>query len=160
MTFPAHVFREYDIRGLAGTEIDERFAYRLGRAFADMLSTDANAPVIVGRDVRLSGPALQAAVMAGISDAGRDILDIGVTPTPLAYFSVFRHDAAGCLQVTASHNPGEYNGFKMMRGRESLHGEDLQQLMQRMQEIHDGEAMRQGHCHTLDIISDYIDAID
>ncbi len=159
MTFPAHVFREYDIRGLADVEIDAHFAYRLGRAFADMLSADTNAPVIVGRDVRLSGPALQAAAMAGISDAGRDILDIGVTPTPLAYFSVFRRDAAGCLQVTASHNPGEYNGFKMMRGRESLHGGDLQQLMQRMQDAHDGKTMRQGHCRTLDIIGDYIDAI-
>jgi len=82
--FPAHIFREYDIRGLADREIDEHFAYRLGLAFAGMLDAASAAPVIVGRDVRLSGPALQAAAIRGLTDAGRDVIDIGVTPTPLA----------------------------------------------------------------------------
>ncbi len=157
--FPAHIFREYDIRGLADREIDEHFAYRLGLAFADMLDAASAAPVIVGRDVRLSGPALQAAAIRGLTDAGRDVIDIGVTPTPLAYFSVFQQNAAGCLQVTASHNPGEYNGFKMMRGKESLHGEDLQQLMRRMQNIDHSLVAEQGTCRHMDIIADYIDAI-
>jgi len=158
-TFPAHVFREYDIRGLANSEIDEDFAYRLGVAFARLLDTYPSAPVIVGRDVRLSGPALQAAVIRGITTAGRHVIDIGVTPTPLAYFSVFQHDAAGCLQVTASHNPGEYNGFKMMCGKKSLHGKDLQQLMRQMQHGGDAPTTTAGTCRHMDIIADYIEAI-
>jgi len=132
MKLPLHVFREYDIRGLAGREIDEDFAYRLGRAFAAMLDAPPTQPLVVGRDVRLSGPALQRAVMRGVRDAGRDVCDIGVTPSPLAYFCVFHYAMAGCLHVTASHNPAAYNGFKMMRGRDSLHGAELARLQELM----------------------------
>ena len=126
-TFPAHIFREYDIRGIAGEEVTPELAYRLGQCMAQMLP-EGDAPVIIGRDVRLSGPAIQQGVMDGLLDAGVDMIDIGMVPTPLAYFGVFHHDAAGCVMVTASHNPGQYNGFKMMRGKESLHGDDIRRL--------------------------------
>jgi len=75
--------------------------------------------VIVGRDVRLSGPSLMAAVIEGVRDGGRDVVDIGMGSTPLAYYGVFHLDGAGCIQITASHNPSDYNGFKMMRDRDS-----------------------------------------
>lgn len=133
--FPDQAFREYDIRGLVGSEITVDVAYALGMAFAAMLPEALRKkPVIVGRDVRISGPVLQEAVMRGISDSGIDVFDIGMAPTPLAYYAVFHCDAAGCIQVTASHNPGNYNGFKMMVGRESLHGEDIQRLKRLMKE--------------------------
>jgi len=126
-SFPHHIFREYDIRGIAGEDVTIELAYRLGAAFARMLPATDTA-VVVGRDVRLSGPELHDAVMRGLCDAGRSVLDIGMVPTPLAYFGVFHTHAAGCIMVTASHNPSEYNGFKLMRGKESLHGEDIQTL--------------------------------
>ncbi len=130
--FPAHAFREYDIRGIAGDDITAELAHSLGMAYATMLPDNEGRPVVVGRDVRLTGPELQHAVIAGLNAAGIDVVDIGMIPTPLAYFGVFHLDAAGCIMVTASHNPGEYNGFKMMLGRESMHGEQIRSLYERM----------------------------
>ncbi|HKI62428.1 MAG TPA: phosphomannomutase/phosphoglucomutase [Mariprofundaceae bacterium] len=153
--FPSHAFREYDIRGIADIDITEDFAYRLGKAFASMLPPDDKRPLSVGRDVRLSGLRLQQAAMRGIRDTGRNIIDIGITPTPLAYFSVFTLDTAGSLQITASHNPAEYNGFKMMIDRNSLHGNDIQQLMGNMQR-NIPDASRQGTIQTHDIAEEYI----
>lgn len=127
-TFPDHIFREYDIRGIAGGEVTPELAYRLGQCLVQLLPEGSDRGMIVGRDVRLSGPAIQQAVMDGLTDAGVNVIDIGMVPTPLAYFGVFHHDAAGCVMITASHNPGEYNGFKMMCGKESLHGDDIRRL--------------------------------
>jgi len=126
--FPHQAFREYDIRGIAGSEITGELAWHLGRAVAAMLPPGERRPVVCGRDVRLSGRMLQEQVIQGLRDGGVDVIDIGMVPTPLAYFAVHHLDAAGCVMVTASHNPGEYNGFKMMIGRKSLHGEDIQRL--------------------------------
>jgi len=131
--FPHHIFREYDIRGVAGTDIDEQLAYRLGKAFAAMLAKDEQRAVSVARDVRLSGEVLQAAVMRGLCDAGQDVIDLGMIPTPLAYYSVFHMHTAGCIMVTASHNPSPDNGFKLMIGQESLHGQDIQELKKLIQ---------------------------
>jgi len=132
--FPHHVFREYDIRGIAGADITEALAYRLGKAYAAMLPASETRNIAVGRDVRLSGPALQTAVMRGLTDAGCNVVDIGINPTPLAYYAVYRLDMGGCIMVTASHNPGEYNGFKMMIGKSSLYGDDIQTLKSLMQQ--------------------------
>ncbi len=156
--FPAHAFREYDIRGIADRDISEAFAYCLGRAFASMLPAGDVRPLSVGRDVRLSGERLQKAAMRGLMDAGRDIIDIGITPTPLAYFSVFRLATAGSLQITASHNPGQYNGFKMMIGQDSLHGSDIQELMRRMQQNLPAAANR-GTVTKHDITDEYSDFV-
>jgi len=132
--FPHHAFREYDIRGIAGKDITEELAYRLGKAYAAMLPANETRNIAVGRDVRLSGDMLQAAVMQGLTDAGQNVVDIGINPTPLAYYAVYRLDMGGCIMVTASHNPGEYNGFKMMIGKSSLYGEDIQKLKSLMQQ--------------------------
>ncbi|RLL50951.1 phosphomannomutase/phosphoglucomutase [Mariprofundus sp. EBB-1] len=132
--FPHHAFREYDIRGIAATDITEALAYRLGQAFATMLPANESRPVIVGRDVRLSGPGLQTALIRGLNDAGLHVMDIGIVPTPLAYYAVHQLSAAGSVHVTASHNPSEYNGFKMMIGTSSLHGHDIQRLKELMQQ--------------------------
>lgn len=133
-TFPHHVFREYDVRGTAGTDIDEALAYRLGKAFAAILPKDDMRAVSVARDVRLSGKLLQTAVMRGLNDAGKHVIDLGMVPTPLAYYSVFHLHTAGCIMVTASHNPSRDNGFKLMIGQKSLHGQDIQQLKNLIQQ--------------------------
>lgn len=156
--FPQHVFREYDIRGIAGSDINESMAYQLGKAYAVMLPAKECRPVIVGRDVRLSGPQLQHALIRGLNDAGLDVIDIGIVPTPLAYFAVYKMDTAGSIQVTASHNPAEYNGFKMMIGKSSLHGDDIQKMMQIMQdELPNADSRGRSTCYSItDYYSDFV----
>lgn len=156
--FPQHIFREYDVRGIAGEEITEMLAYRLALAYASMLPADESRPVIIGRDVRLSGPKLLQAVISGLRDAGVHVIDIGMVPTPLAYYAVFLLESAGCLVVTASHNPPNYNGFKMMIGRDSLHGEDIRELSRRIAKAQPIDKP-QGSYNTLDIAAQYSDFV-
>ncbi len=157
-TFPHQIFREYDVRGIAGTEITEALAYRLGQAYAAMLPADELRPVIVARDVRISGPVIQKAVIKGLRDSGINVIDIGMGPTPLAYYAVFHLDAAGCIMITASHNPADYNGFKMMKDRESMHGQDIQTLKNLMLKKHN-KANHQGLSTDMDVTPDYADFI-
>jgi len=152
--FPHHAFREYDIRGIADSDITEELGYRLGKAYAAMLPENDCRNIAVGRDVRLSGQALQDAVMLGLTDAGHNVVDIGINPTPLAYYAVYRLDMGGCIMVTASHNPGEYNGFKMMIGKSSLYGEDIQRLKTLMQQ-NIPDAVRRGEITTHSVVDDY-----
>ncbi len=126
--FPHAIFREYDIRGLADSEISEDFARNLASAYAQFLPKDNQQAVVVARDVRLSGLKLQQAIMQSLVAQGINVIDIGMLPTPLAYYAVYTLQAAGCIMVTASHNPATYNGFKMMVGKDSFHGEDIQKL--------------------------------
>lgn len=125
--YPAHVFREYDIRGIADRDLSDAFARDLARAFAGTIAPSKR-PVIVGRDARLSGPRLHQAVCHGLMDAGLEVWDIDMVPTPLGYFAVYHWQAAGLIMVTGSHNPRDYNGFKIMRGLDSLHGDDIQAM--------------------------------
>jgi phosphomannomutase/phosphoglucomutase len=127
MNVPKSVFRQYDVRGLVDRELTPEFARALGRAFGSA-ATDrlGRAPVIaVGRDNRPSGPALSAAVRRGITDAGGTAIDVGTLPTPALYFSVSALGTDGGLQVTGSHNPPEFNGFKMVLGGEAFHGDEI-----------------------------------
>jgi len=156
--FPHHIFREYDIRGAADTDIDEALAYRLGKAFAAMLPKNDQRAVSVARDARLSGERLQAAVMRGLNDAGRHVIDLGMVPTPLAYYSVFHLHTAGCIMVTASHNPSKDNGFKLMIGQKSLHGQDIQNLKELMQQDLENSPIH-GTIKTHQIQSDYEDFV-
>jgi len=153
-TFPHHTFREYDIRGIAGSDITETLAYQLGQGFAAMLAPDETRPVIVGRDVRLTGQALQTALIRGLNEAGLHVLDIGIVPTPMAYYAVHQLPTAGSIHVTASHNPSEYNGFKMMIGTSSLHGDDIQRLKTLMQQQH-SNTRPLGSCKPVSITDDY-----
>lgn len=105
-------FKAYDIRGRVPDELDEALAERLGRALADRLGPG---PVVLGRDIRLSSPSLQAALAAGLHAGGRDTLDIGLGGTEEVYFHTFHRQAAGGVMVTASHNPMDYNGMKLVR---------------------------------------------
>ena len=104
-------FKTYDVRGVVGTEIDEAIAYRIGRAFAEHLGART---IVVGSDVRLSGKSLKKALAEGLMDAGADVIDIGLSGTEEIYFASFFLGADGGVEVTASHNPIEYNGFKFI----------------------------------------------
>jgi phosphomannomutase/phosphoglucomutase len=127
----AHVFREYDVRGQAERDLGDAFIERVGRALAELLRPEGakHAPrIAVGRDCRLSGPRLFAALSAGLTAGGVEVLDVGVGPTPKLYFAVHHLNADGGVMITGSHNPAEDNGLKIMRGRQSFFGTALQEL--------------------------------
>ena len=104
-------FKTYDVRGRVGHDLDESIAYRIGRAFAQSLNARK---IVVGCDVRLSSPALKAALAEGLRDAGSDVIDLGLTGTEEIYFASFHLDVDGGIEVTASHNPADYNGMKFV----------------------------------------------
>jgi phosphomannomutase len=126
--FETTILREYDIRGVVGTTLFEADATAIGRAFGTIVRRRGGSRVAVGRDGRLSSPLLQEALVAGLLASGVDVLDIGLGPTPMLYFAVHELSADGGIQLTGSHNPPDYNGFKMMLGKASFFGEQIQEL--------------------------------
>ena len=128
------IFREYDIRGLAEKDFDGEFAFLLGKVHGTNISRNGGKRVTVGRDCRATSDAYAKAVIAGLASTGLHVYDIGVCPTPLLYFSLFHLDVDGGIEVTASHNPSEYNGFKLCLGKETLYGEQIQAIRTKMEE--------------------------
>ncbi|HUJ29148.1 MAG TPA: phosphomannomutase/phosphoglucomutase [Myxococcales bacterium] len=153
---PLHVFREYDIRGLVKTELTPEFAGQLGRGFGRyLLEKNAGAQAIVlGRDHRLSSEGLAAAFSRGVRSHGIDVISIGVVPTPLTYWAAHTLPVDGLCMITGSHNPPEYNGFKLGIGKSTLAGPEVQELKQRVLEARDGgrDAWEREH----DAITPYI----
>jgi phosphomannomutase / phosphoglucomutase len=139
---PKSIFRQYDVRGLVGRELTPELARAIGRAFASVAwERLGRAPTIaVGRDNRPSGPELSRGVRQGIVEAGGTAVDVGTLPTPALYFAVSALETDGGLQVTGSHNPPEFNGFKMVLGNEAFHGEEILDLW----EIISAERWRSG----------------
>ncbi len=127
------IFREYDIRGVAERDFDAGFAASLGRAFGTLAGEAGRRRVSVGRDCRLTSDRYAAALADGIRSTGLTVVDIGVCPTPLLYFSLFHWDLDGGIQVTGSHNAADYNGFKVCLGKETLYGEQIQDLRRRIE---------------------------
>ncbi len=123
------MFREYDIRGRVDDDLTVEVAEAIGRAYGTMVRRQGGQKVVCGRDGRLSGPKLQQALIKGILATGVDVVNIGVTPTPVMYFSLFHlPDLDGGIQVTGSHNPPEFNGFKICVGKETIYGPKIQEL--------------------------------
>ena len=123
-----HVFREYDIRGVADVDLKDDFVRDLGRALGTFWRRRDKQRVAVGRDIRLSSDRIFAALSSGIRETGCSVVDVGMGPTPLLYFAVFHGDLDGGVQITGSHNPPDYNGFKMMCGKDALFGDEIQEL--------------------------------
>lgn len=129
MSISRTIFRQYDVRGIVGTDLTTEVAYGLGRGYAALLAERGIAgAVAVGRDNRPSGTALRDALVRGLTECGVDVVDVGVVPTPLLYWALHHEPVVGGIQITGSHNPPEYNGFKMCLGTASLHGADIQAL--------------------------------
>ncbi|HET7583788.1 MAG TPA: phosphomannomutase/phosphoglucomutase [Gemmatimonadaceae bacterium] len=123
------IFRQYDVRGVVDEDLTPDVATLLGRAFSTYLRRHGVAgPVAVGRDNRPSGPALRDALVRGLTSSGTSVIDVGLVPTPLLYWSLHHLRVSGGVQITGSHNPPEYNGFKLCVGTASLHGEEIQEL--------------------------------
>lgn len=127
------IFREYDIRGLAERDFAEDFALLLGKVLGTMVRRRGGARVSVGRDCRLTSDAYAEALIAGLASTGLQVYDLGICPTPLLYFSLFHLDLDGGVEVTASHNTSEYNGFKLCLGKDTLYGEQIQEIRSKME---------------------------
>jgi phosphomannomutase / phosphoglucomutase len=125
------IFREYDIRGITGKELTPDVARVVGRAFAAFLDERGiRGSVAVGRDNRPSGDGLHDALVAGLTESGVNVIDIGVVPTPVAYWAQHNLDVVAGIQITGSHNPPEYNGFKLGVAKASIYGDDIQRIYQ------------------------------
>jgi phosphomannomutase / phosphoglucomutase len=156
-----HIFRQYDIRGVVGRDVDEEVARGIGRAYATRLRRRRGEAerlrIALGRDNRPSAIGLAAAVREGVLAAGVDVVDVGVVPTPVHSWATSVFELDGGVQVTGSHNPPEYNGFKMTAGGRSLYGEAIQELFQMItaSDYLSGE----GEWEAREVIDDYIEDV-
>jgi len=152
------IFRAYDIRGVLGKTLNDDIARLLGQAIGTVMAERDLHEVVVGRDGRLSGPELSDALIEGLRLAGRDVIDIGMAPTPVVYFASYQLHTGSCVAVTGSHNPPDYNGFKIVLGGETLAGEAIEDLYFR---IVDGLLDRDGGggLQSMDVSSEYISRI-
>jgi phosphomannomutase/phosphoglucomutase len=151
------IFREYDIRGIAETELLSPDIADLGRALGTYLQRQAGPRINLGRDCRLSSPRLHDALIEGLLSTGCQVTDIGVVPTPLLYFSAVHLEADGAVMITGSHNPSEFNGFKTVSKAGSLHGEAIQDI-RRIIETRDFSTGH-GVAQSMDVIPAYLDEL-
>ncbi|MEJ5301707.1 MAG: phosphomannomutase/phosphoglucomutase [Thermodesulforhabdaceae bacterium] len=129
----AKVFREYDIRGIVGKEIPEEDVPVLGKTYGTYMARQGKRRIVVGRDCRLSSERFRDLLVEGLLSAGMDVVDVGVCPTPVFYFAVRHLDREGGMMITASHNPPEYNGFKICNGYDTISGEEIQKIRKIME---------------------------
>jgi phosphomannomutase/phosphoglucomutase len=122
------IFREYDIRGLVDADLTEGVVRSIGQGFAAYVARQKKRKVVVGRDGRLSSPRFRDLLIQGMVGGGLEVVDIGLCPTPVFYFSLYHLDREGGVMITGSHNPSEFNGFKVCVGKETLHGDQIQEL--------------------------------
>lgn len=157
MKLPAEIFRTYDIRGVVAKSLTSAVVRDIGRALGSVGRERGAATFAVCRDGRLSGPELVAALADGLTAAGADVIDIGMAPTPLAYFAAHHLGCGSCVAVSGSHNPPEYNGLKMVVGGTTLYGDDIQRLRTRIErgELESGAGKRS----TAQVLDAYLERI-
>ncbi|MCD9088719.1 phosphomannomutase/phosphoglucomutase [Stenotrophomonas sp. SY1] len=153
------IFRAYDIRGVVGTELTANVARLIGQAIGSQMQSQGLRDVVVGRDGRLSGPELADALIEGLRRSGCDVIDIGLAPTPVVYFASYHLRAGSCVAVTGSHNPPDYNGFKIVIGGETLSGDAITDLYARIQEGRLQRADTPGDLQQREVIADYVQRI-
>ena len=152
------IFRAYDVRGVVGKTLDRQVAHALGQAIGTVMSEKGLREIVVGRDGRLSGPELSSGLSDGLRAAGIDVIDVGSVPTPVLYYAAYRFNTGCGVSVTGSHNPPDYNGFKIVVGGETLSEGAIQDLYQRIASgalIDDGK----GSLREVDVAPDYIEKI-
>ncbi len=157
MDINPRIFREYDIRGIVGQDLDEGLVRLLGRTIGTYFIERGRKGVALGRDCRLSSPPFAAAMTEGLLAAGCDVTDLGIIPTPLLYFSVFEKKMEAGVMITGSHNPPDHNGFKMMAGEETLYGPEIQNLYEIMRAGRFAEG--KGAARALYVIPEYENAV-
>ncbi len=158
MQFNASIFKAYDIRGVVPSTINDDVAFALGKAFGAAAIAAKEKTVAVGRDGRLSGPGLAAALMRGLAASGVDVIDVGMVTTPMLYFAANTLCTSG-IQVTGSHNPKDYNGFKMVLAGRAIYGDEIQGLRMVMEADSANTAATPGSVTQADVSSAYKDRI-
>ena len=152
MQINAGIFKAYDIRGIVPSTLNQDVALGLGRAFGTLAMAQGQTTVAVGRDGRLSGPMLSTALILGLVEAGVQVIDVGMVTTPMLYFAANTLCASG-IQVTGSHNPRDYNGFKMVMGGKAIYGDEIQALRQ-MIEAEIWTLQAGGSCKQVEVLAD------
>src|SRR6476619_7610266 len=159
MQLSPSISKAYDIRGIVPSTLTEEVAQALGHAFGTIAQAEGEKVVAVGRDGRLSGPALSAALVRGLVASGVDVIDIGMATTPMLYFAASTLCTSG-IQVTGSHNPKDYNGFKMVMAGRAIYGDEIQALRKLMEEGRGAaQPPRQGTVRNVNILAPYRDRI-
>ena len=156
MHVSASAFKAYDIRGVVGRDIDAAFAEHLGRAFGSAAVQAGERAVAVGRDGRVSGAMLVAALTRGLASTGLDVVDLGAVTTPMLYYVAATRGAHGCnsgIQITGSHNPKDYNGFKMVLAGKAIYGDEIQGLRSRIEA--EDYVKGSGRAAAMDILAEY-----
>ncbi|HEY2344687.1 MAG TPA: phosphomannomutase/phosphoglucomutase [Xanthomonadaceae bacterium] len=153
------IFRAYDIRGVVGQSLDAGVARLIGHAIGSAMQEQGLRDIVVGRDGRVSGPEMSNALIEGLRAAGREVIDIGVAPTPLTYFGAFQLRTGSCVSVTGSHNPPDYNGFKIVLGGETLSGDTIQNLYERIAEDRLYKANVPGSVQQREVALDYTNRV-
>ena len=156
-SFNPTILREYDIRGVVGTTLHEQDAYALGRSFAAHAGDEGVRRLAVGRDGRSHSPMMEQALIRGLTEGGIDVVRVGEGPSPMLYYAVAELDVEGGIQITGSHNPADYNGFKMLLPNRSVFGEEIKALGTRSAEGRWSEG--QGSVTDVDILDRYIDRL-
>ncbi|HDQ45458.1 MAG TPA: phosphomannomutase/phosphoglucomutase, partial [bacterium] len=153
MSMNPHIFREYDIRGIADTDLNDEAVTRIGQAYGTLMARRGHRKIAVGRDVRLTSERIQDAITRGVTSAGIDVVQIGQVTTPITYFSIVHLNLDGSVMVTGSHNPIEYNGLKMNEGLMSVYGQDIQEILRLIQteDLENG----QGTVTQMDVVPAY-----
>jgi phosphomannomutase / phosphoglucomutase len=152
----AGIFRAYDIRGVVGKSLDPAVAALIGHAVGSVMHEKGFQDIVVGRDGRLSGQALVDGLIEGLRKAGRNVIDIGMAPTPVVYFGAYHLRTGTCISVTGSHNPPDYNGFKIVVGGETLSGDTITDLYNRIVEHRLHASGSYGTVSSRDISGDYV----
>ena len=153
MKTEASIFKAYDIRGVVPTTVTEAVAEGIGKAFGSIALAQGERSVAVGRDGRLSGPSLSAALIRGLVSVGIEVINVGMVTTPMLYYAANTACNSG-IQVTGSHNPKDYNGFKMVMAGRAIYGEDIQAL-RRMMEVENWTLQGGGSVRSLDVLPAY-----
>ena len=153
------IFRAYDIRGVVGKTLDRNVAQIIGHSVGSLMHEQDLHDIVIGRDGRLSGPEMVEGLIAGLRKAGINVIDIGMVPTPVVYFGAYHLRTGCCISVTGSHNPPDYNGFKIVVGGETLYGDAITDLHTRVVERRLFEASTPGGHSERDISADYVQRI-
>ncbi len=158
VTVDPTIFRAYDVRGIVGKTLTAEVARLLGQSIGTVMREKGLREIVVGRDGRLSGPELAAALADGLREAGIDVIDVGAVPTPVVYYAAYRFNTGSGVAVTGSHNPPDYNGFKIVVGGETLSEGAIQDLYRRIA-ANELERGGKGGLRHIDVVPDYVERI-
>ncbi|KPK63233.1 phosphomannomutase [candidate division WOR_3 bacterium SM23_42] len=151
------IFREYDIRGLAQDDLNDDDVYLFARGVGSYYRAHGQKDLFVGQDMRISSPRIAKTLIKGLNETGCNVIDIGMVPTPVLYFALFHYKIENGIMITASHNPKEFNGFKVARNKSTIYGNEIQHLRKRIEEgkFESG----QGVCQKKDLLADYVNYV-